>query len=219
MHRYCVVLLALASTAALSIAGAQGAAVSAAGGGGCSLNGSANLTPGLSSSSQSFTYTFTGSLTSCQSSSAAPASGTVEEGQRLTYSGTDSLGNPWTAIYAEPVATGSGSCASSTTSGTAVARWADGTVTVIGYSTSGAAAAVTLQGSVAASVVLNLVNRTAGTGTPPATETVATTRYTPGSDQSAAALAFQPPDPTACNTAAGVTTAGISGQVVIGSAS
>jgi hypothetical protein len=58
------------------------------------------------------------------------------------------------------------------------------TITVVSYNTTGALAAVALQGSVVASVGL-------------------------------AALAFQPPDPTACNTPIGATTAGISGVTTL----
>ena len=47
----------------------------------------------------------------------------------------------------------------------------------------------------------------------PTTLPVATTRYSGFSSN--AALAFQPPDPTACNTPAGVTSAGISGVATL----
>jgi hypothetical protein len=100
------------------------------------------------------------------------------------------------------VPTGNGSCASSTTSGIAVVQWADGFTTVVQYSTSGAAAAVALQGSVIASV-------TSSTGT-----TYTTTRY--AGDSALGTLAFEPPDPTAC-AGAGVTSAGIDGSVALGS--
>ena len=108
--------------------------------------------------------------------------------------------------YQEPVATGNGGCSSSTTAGTAIATWADGTKTVIDYTTSGAAAAVLLQGTVADSVTLPQVGGTGST-------TVTSTRY--AGDAATGLLAFQPPDPTACTTPAGVTTAGISGLVAL----
>src|SRR6266576_1536430 len=113
------------------------------------------------------------------------ASGTV-------FAGTNGL----------PAATGNGSCGSSTTSGIAVVQWSDGTATVVQYSTTGAAAAVSLKGSVIASV-------TSSTGT-----TYTTTRY--AGDTALGALAFEPPDPTAC-AGAGVTSAGIDGTVDLGS--
>src|SRR5438309_2547539 len=142
-----------------------GSASAAPHGGGCQLHGTANISPGLSNTAKNFTYNFTGNLTNCQSSPAAPTSGTV-------FAGTNGL----------PAPTGNGSCGSSTTSGTAVVQWADGTTTVVSYSTSGALAAVVLQGTVIASV-------TSSTGT-----TYTTTRY-PG-DGALGALAFQPPEPT-----------------------
>jgi hypothetical protein len=46
---------------------------------------------------------------------------------------------------------------------------------------------------------------------------VTTTRY--AGDSSQGLLTFQPPDPTACATPTGVTTAGISGIVGLGSSS
>lgn len=119
------------------------------------------------------------------------------------------------ATYQEPVPTGNGSCGSSTTSGTSITNWADGTTTVVGYSTTGAAADVELTGSVVASVDDMLASYTGPTQAPPAsTHTVTTTRYL---GQSAfGQLFFQPPDPTAC-AGAGVTSAAISGVIGLGS--
>jgi hypothetical protein len=120
-----------------------------------------------------------------------------------------------TATYQEPIPTGSGSCGSSTTSGTAITNWANGTTTVISYATTGAAAAVNLTGSVIAGVNDTLASYTGPTQAPPAsTHLVSTTLY---AGQSALGqLFFQPPDPTAC-AGAGVTTAGISGEIGLGS--
>ena len=179
-------LLALAGAFAVAAFVSFGASASAApNGGGCQLHGTASFTPGLTNTAQAFSYSFTGNLTNCQSSSGGPATGTV-------FAGTNGL----------PVPTGNGSCGSSTTSGTAVVQWADGTTTVVQYSTTGAAAAVSLKGSVIASV-------TSSTGT-----TYTTTRY--AGDTALGALAFEPPDPTAC-AGAGVTSAGIDGTVDLGS--
>lgn len=148
-------------------------------GGGCQLHGTANFTPGLTSTAQNFTYSFTGSLSNCQSSSGGPSTGTV-------FAGTNGL----------PAATGNGSCGSSSTSGTAVVQWADGTTTVVQYSTTGALAAVVLQGSV--------IGGSSG---------YTTTRY--AGDSALGGLAFEPPDPTAC-VGAGVTSAGIDGFIGLG---
>jgi hypothetical protein len=173
---------ALAVVAFASLAGTAGAAPN---GGGCQLQGTASISPGLNSTAQNFNYSFTGNLTGCQSSSGGPATGTV-------FAGTNGL----------PVPSGNGSCGSSTTSGIAVIQWADGTTTVVQYSTTGALAFVDLQGTVIPSV-------TSSTGT-----TYTTTRY--AGDSALGQLAFQPPDPSACATT-GVTTAGISGATELGS--
>jgi hypothetical protein len=178
--------------------------------GGCQLQGTASFSPGLNASSQPFSYGFTGNLTGCQSSqSGVPASGTVTAGQTLTEKVTNSAtGATDTVTYQEPEATGTGDCASSTTQGEALATWADGTTTVVSYSTTGAAAAVELSGTVAPSMTLTAVNAQSGD---PTSYTINSTRY--AGESSGGALTFQPPDPTACNTAAGVTTAAISGAL------
>ena len=190
----------------------------AASGGGCNLVGTASFNNPLTNTAGNFTYSFAGNLQSCQASdSSAPTSGTVEAGKTFTvpYNWTyvDSLGithsGSAVATYQEPVPRGNGSCATSTTSGESVARWADGTVTVISYSTTGAAAAVTLNGSVVASLTATLSSYTGPTQAPPAsTSTIATTRDL--GDAAQGALTFQPPDPTACN-GAGVSSAAING--------
>ncbi len=171
--------------------------------GGCQLDGDANFTPGLSTSDQDFTYDFGGDLSSCQSTeSGAPTSGTVEAGKVLT----DSTGQR----FQEPVPTGNGSCGHSTTSGTAIVTWADGSQTVVDYDTTGAAAAVNLSGTVVDSVTLPAIDPQPGQ---PTSKTITTTRY---AGQSALGLlAFEPPDPTAC-AGAGVTTAGIGGAIGLG---
>jgi hypothetical protein len=193
--------------------------VGAANGGGCNLQGTANLTPGLNASARNFSYTFSGALSSCQSTTAgAPATGTIGAGQlysAVTSSGPDPA-NPTVTIthtehFYEPVATGNGSCANSTTAGTAFVSWADATITVVSYKTNGALAAVALQGTVLDSVALTASDHLYTWE--PTTVTVTTTRYKGGTAQ--AALAFQPPDPAACNTPAGVTTAGISGATTL----
>jgi hypothetical protein len=206
--------------------GSSSGRVAAAGpsGGACQLQGQATISPGLNASSQAFTYSFAGNLASCQSNVAgAPTQGTVGAGNVVPENVTvTTAGGPVAATfnYQEPVAKGTGSCGNSTTSGEAFAVWNDNTQTAINYTTTGAAAAVTLQGTADASFVLQPVPgqgiTVAGVFYPAPTYTFTTTRY---AGQSAlATLAFQPPDPTACNTSAGVTKAGISGTVGLGTA-
>jgi hypothetical protein len=70
-----VVGLALAAV----LATAPGA--SAASGGGCQLKGTASFSPGLGTTPQPFTYSFSGDLTGCQSTEAgSPAAGRVQAG-------------------------------------------------------------------------------------------------------------------------------------------
>jgi hypothetical protein len=209
-------IFALLGICAAAIAVVLAAPAGAASGGGCQLQGSASFNPGLGSTSKPFTYSFSGNLTGCQSNVAgAPTSGTVEAGKTVSRTYTDpTTGATHTVTYQEPASTGTGGCASSTTSGTGIVTWSDGTVSVLGYSTTGAAAAVNLSGTVQPSITLTATNAQPGD---PTTITIATTRY--GGYTSQGALAFQPPDPTACSAAAGVTTAGISGAVTLGSSS
>jgi hypothetical protein len=169
---------------------------SAASGGGCQLKGTAAFTPGLSTTSQPFTYSFGGDLTGCQSTEAgAPATGTVQAGGTYTDPATGKA-------YTLPSSTGTGGCASSTTQGLALIVWGDGTRTIEQYTTSGAAAAVTLDGTVVDSTTLQPVNP----ADPPLT--ITTTRY--NGDASHGLLAFEA-TPTDCQT--GVTSAGIEGFV------
>ena len=204
-------VVAAAGAATMLLANAPGAL--AASGGNCNLQGTANLSPGLNSGSQAFKYNFSGALSGCQSTVAgAPTSGTVSAGQTKSEQVVNSItGATDTVTYQEPVPSGTGSCGSSTTSGQSLAAWADGTNTVVSYSTTGALAAVSLSGNVASSMTLTAVNAAAGD---PTTFTISTTRY-PG-DSALGTLIFQPPDPTACTTATGVTTAGISGTIGLG---
>jgi hypothetical protein len=184
-----------AALAALAFAPTAPAASS----GGCQLKGTASFSPGLSTTSQPFTYSFSGDLTGCNSSEAgSPATGRVQAGGTYTDPSTGKA-------YVMPNSTGTGSCGSSTTQGLSLITWADGTRTLIQYTTSGAAAAVALQGTVASSTTLQPVDPL---DTP---LTVATTRYagyTPFG-----LLAFEA-TPTDCQT--GVTAAGIEGVVGLG---
>jgi hypothetical protein len=178
---------------------------SAATAGGCQLAGQAAFSPGLTNTAQNFSYSFGGSLTGCQSTElGSPASGTVSAGQVFTA--------PSGQRFQEPAASGNGSCADSTTSGIAIASWADGTQTVVSYSTTGVGAAVNLSGTVVPSVTLPAIDPQPGQ---PTSLTVTSTRY--AGSQAHGQLTFQA-DPTRC-AGAGVTSAGIGGAVELGSTS
>jgi hypothetical protein len=192
--RRTLALLAVVAAVLGAFTFAQGA--SAASAGGCQLKGTASFSPGLSTTSQPFSYSFGGDLTGCKSSDAtAPATGFVQAGGTYTDPAT---GN----AYVMPSSTGTGGCASSTTQGLALITWADGTRTLTQYSTSGAAAAVKLDGTVVDSTTLQPVDPL----DPPLT--VTTTRYNGAASHGL--LAFEA-TPTDCQT--GVTSAGIEGVV------
>jgi hypothetical protein len=192
-----VALVAAAVAALCALTFASGA--SAASGGGCQLKGTAAFSPGLSTVSQPFTYSFGGDLTGCQSTEAgSPATGVVQAGGTYTDPASGHA-------YVLPNATGTGGCESSTTQGLALISWADGTRTLTQYATTGAAAAVLLEGTVVDSTTLQPVDPL----DPPLT--VTTTRYQGSSSHGL--LAFEA-TPTECQT--GVTTAGIEGIVGLG---
>ena len=200
----------VAGTAAVVIGGAVAAVPSSAapGGGECELSGVANFHPGPGADpSGAFAYDFAGDLTNCGDSTSGPAgfgatTGKISAGQVITIGGVK---------YQEPGATGTGSCATGTTAGTAIVQWSDNTTTVISYTTTSALAGVALQGNVVKSITLHAVDPTL-----PDT-TVTSTKYQgAGAD---GVLAFEVTDPTQCTAAGGVTSAGIDGFTGLGTTS
>ena len=202
MIRRCIAFALVAAVAVLALAVAPAGAAPA--GGGCQLAGNAAFSPGLTTTAKKFGYSFSGKLTSCQSTVAgAPASGTVGAGQVFTAKGQR---------FQEPKPSGNGSCQNGTTSGIAIITWAGGKYTVIKYTTNSAAAVVLLQGTVIPSVTLPAIAPKTGQLTK---YTVKTTLY--GGANAQGPLTFQPPDPTACNSTGGVKSAAISGAATLGS--
>jgi hypothetical protein len=91
----------------------------------CTIAGTAHISPGLSTASQAFTYTFSGAFSGCKGGDGSVKSGSV--------SATGS---------------GSGSCAKSKTSGNVTVTWDNGTVSTIPITTTGAGAALKVLGTV-----------------------------------------------------------------------
>jgi hypothetical protein len=172
----------------------------AASGGGCQLKGTASFGTGLGTTAAPFDYSFHGDLTNCQSNVAdAPTSGTVSAGEIYTDPATGKQ-------YTMPRPQGEGSCASSNTNGNAVAIWADGTRTIVSYSTTGATAGVFLQGTVIDSLFLTPVDPA---DTPLA---LTTTRYNGSSTNGGLVFEATPQD---CASPTGVMAAGIEGTIAL----
>src|SRR5947209_5233741 len=96
VRRSGIVVCAALSAAVLWVAGPGASLAGAATGGGeCQLQGVANISPPLTSSSGSFAYNFTGTLSSCQSNVAgAPTTGSVPAGCTAPASFTISSDEP-----------------------------------------------------------------------------------------------------------------------------
>src|SRR5437763_14639708 len=113
-----LVRLSLGGGASLAMVGAGFAAApsfAAPSGGECQLHGTANFHPGPGASSAPFAYDFGGTLSGCNSNiPSAPATGTISAGQPITIGGV---------AYQEPTPTGTGSCASGTTTGVSIVPW------------------------------------------------------------------------------------------------
>ena len=167
----------------------------------CQLDGTANFGTGLGTVAKDFTYDFGGTLSNCKGSF-SDAGGKVSAGRPIVIDGV--------AYRPLDQPKGNGSCASSDTSGTACIDWGAGKYSAISYTTKGAAAAVALTGTFkSGNVTLTSVAPDPATGQP----TTKTIPLAYAGDYSGGPLAFEPPDPTACNAPAGVTTAGIQGVI------
>src|SRR5213593_1011076 len=179
------------------------------------------LTNASGSFAYNFTGTLgTGPMGSCQSNvPGAPTTGTVSAGIQLsetvplTRPGVCTNGRcddgvtacvsssqcpavvtSGTVLYQEPTPQGSGSCGSSTTAGESLVTWGDGKHSVIDYDTTGALAAVVLQGTVGVSMTLTLVASSVPAGfTAPPTYVINTDEPAfPVGEGSLALLTFSP---------------------------
>ncbi len=217
-------LCAAVCAAAVWVAGPGVSHADAATAGACHLQGVADISPPLGSSSGSFAYSFTGDLSNCESNVAgAPTSGTVSAGIQLpeTVTLTCATGaTTGTVLYQQPIAQGAGSCGSSTTAGEALITWGNGLHTVTDYTTTGAAAAVQLEGTVGASMTLTLVASSVPMGcTAPLSFTIDSDEPVFADGQTTLALlTFSPATQDQNCVTVGVSSANIDGIVGIGSA-
>lgn len=186
--------------------------------GGCALDGTAKLTPGLGANQPApggsgtipvnwgpaFKYSFHGDLSNCVGmSSGGPATGVtgkISAGENVTIGGKEYL------PFNTP--SGNGGCTGSHTSGVSLIQWSDGKLSAVDYETDGAAALVGLQGSFEPSITLTRVDKG------PNGETLTTTfsNLAFAGDYTGGPLVFHPADPTKCNST-GVTEAPITGFI------
>jgi hypothetical protein len=201
------------------------------GGAGCTLAGAADFTPNGPGVQTSFGYSLTGTLANCQSSRAgAPTDGTIEVGQVINAAVPVTLADgtvvQGTASYQAPLATGTGtlpanSCAAGSTAGDALITWADGSTSVVDYTTTSAGPAVSLEGTVVDSLTATLMPGSASpSGAAPATHTVSSTSTAvPVGDGAQGVVAFTTEGPDACTTDAGLAAVAVEGAVGVGSTS
>jgi hypothetical protein len=189
------IVAALAAAAGIAVAGSAPAAAAE---GGCQLEGTAAFKTPLGSTSKPFEYSFNGRLTSCQSPTGSmPASATITSNEPIVEGGIT-----YQPGYKD---SGTGACSNSSTTGTAVIRWADGTVTVLRYTTEGVGAAIVLQSTVIAGTTYTGRNSKGET----VTKTFTTNRFAGATG--GGPLVFQA-NPADC-AGAGVKSAGIVGVV------
>ncbi|MEA2476550.1 MAG: hypothetical protein QOC87_749 [Actinomycetota bacterium] len=119
-------MLVLATTLALTAGVPVGSHAGAAQRGFlCSLAGTAKFSPGLSATATDGKYTFTGTLSNCQSTDSSMTSATVKA-----------------------AGGGSVSCATGTTTGTAVIKWSNHKTTAVSITTTDVAAGVQVTATV-----------------------------------------------------------------------
>ena len=123
-------LMFLAGAGVLAVVGFAWApaAGAATGGAACQLTGTASFSPGLQGTppGSAFTYSFSGTLSGCQSSDSSLSGGTI----KATGSGANNL------------------CEGGTTAGTATVTWNNGQTSAISFTTASAGALVTVQETV-----------------------------------------------------------------------
>ncbi len=191
-RKTCLIITALTLAAAAAAPAGQAKSTSVVAGG-CVVQASAKLS-GLTFTSQAFTYHYTGKLTRCAyTQPGAPKSGTIAAGEQIRINGK---------LYQEPIPSGTGSCLKTQTSGYDFARWADGTQTIVQFTTTGGGAAGTqLIGQIVPKLTLTAVGSKS-------TTVFETNRFL--GQHAYGALSFHVPNPAVCSST-GVKQATITG--------
>jgi hypothetical protein len=172
----------------------------------CEWGTTDHFTPGLGVTPQPFSYNFTGQLAECKHEVGGfgEGSGNLEAGQTFEQQVENSTTHFFEFVtFAMPMPTGNGDCAASTTSGTALVSWPDGSFTVVSYSTTGGV----LSGEVVPSMTVPAVNPQPGQ---PTSLTYTTSKFS--GDEVHGSLEAKPTPATACATSTGATTAVVTGK-------
>jgi hypothetical protein len=169
--------------------------------GGCQLQASATVTPGLTLTSQRFHFAYRGRLSHCYYTGTGAANGgTINAGEQITIDGHK---------YQEPAPGATGSCLVTKSTGYDFAFWDNGTQTIVKYTTTSASGVTHITGSVWPSLQLAAVDPKPGQ---PKTITFNTTNF--NGQTVLGRLKFTTSNPSVCATSHGLTSASISGTLI-----
>jgi hypothetical protein len=165
--------------------------------GGCQIKAHATLSPGLTLTSQTFTYHYRGTLFGCvYTGRHAARGGVISAGDAIRIRGH---------LYQEPLPSGTGSCTQTATTGYDFARWSNGTQTIVQFTTTGGGGGTHLFGTIVPKLTLAAIHPTPGT---PRSTTFKTTEFL--GQTAVGNLTFAAVDPALC-ASTGVTHAAITG--------
>jgi hypothetical protein len=133
---------------------AAGGPAQAATGQGCQLSGTQTFSPGLTLGNNDTTYTWQGTLGSCQGNAGALSSATVSIGEPVQINGVKYLAP-------DPASASGANCDLVVSGGTAIVQWAGGGITVVGLTADGTGLTYSLSGTVVDTIRLTRVDRDA----------------------------------------------------------
>jgi hypothetical protein len=161
--------------------------------GGCRVSAQATIEPGLTFQDQTFTYHYSGKLSGCSyTTKRAPKGGTITAGETIKIGGK---------TYQEPKPEANGSCLGTTSTGYDFAKWADGTQTIVQFSTKPGSGGTQLTG-----MTIPTLKLTSADGQ--STATFRSTRFV--NQYVIGQLKFTPSDASLCGSS-GLTSATITG--------